>query len=46
MLVGKWVVVNYWAEWCGPCREEIPELNALYHEIYKDNQLLGCRREF
>jgi len=26
---GKWVIVNYWAEWCAPCREEIPELNAL-----------------
>jgi len=24
-----WLVVNYWAEWCGPCRHEIPELNAL-----------------
>ena len=30
-LAGKWVVVNYWAEWCKPCREEIPELNELYH---------------
>lgn len=28
--LGKWVVVNYWAEWCAPCRQEIPELNALY----------------
>jgi thiol-disulfide isomerase/thioredoxin len=27
---GKWVVINYWAEWCAPCRHEIPELNALY----------------
>jgi thiol-disulfide isomerase/thioredoxin len=34
---GRWsewdesfVVVNYWAEWCAPCREEIPELNALW----------------
>ena len=28
--LGKWVVINYWAEWCAPCRQEIPELNALY----------------
>lgn len=25
----EWLVVNYWAEWCGPCRHEIPELNEL-----------------
>ncbi|MFK8020795.1 MAG: TlpA family protein disulfide reductase [Pseudomonadales bacterium] len=25
----EWLVVNYWATWCGPCREEIPELNEL-----------------
>ncbi|MCH8499608.1 MAG: TlpA family protein disulfide reductase [Marinobacter sp.] len=28
-LRGDWVFVNYWAEWCLPCLEEIPELNAL-----------------
>lgn len=28
-LRGQWVLVNYWAEWCKPCREEIPELNAV-----------------
>ena len=26
---GRWLVINYWAEWCAPCREEIPELNQL-----------------
>lgn len=25
---GRWLVINYWAEWCKPCREEIPQLNA------------------
>ncbi len=27
---GKWIVINYWATWCKPCYEEIPQLNALY----------------
>ncbi|HSC83290.1 MAG TPA: TlpA disulfide reductase family protein [Pseudomonas sp.] len=34
-LEGQWLVINYWAEWCGPCRTEIPELNHL------DDQLQG-----
>lgn len=25
----RWTVINYWAIWCKPCREEIPELNRL-----------------
>jgi thiol-disulfide isomerase/thioredoxin len=26
---GQWLVINYWAQWCAPCRSEIPELNGL-----------------
>ncbi|MDE0065226.1 MAG: TlpA disulfide reductase family protein [Gammaproteobacteria bacterium] len=29
-LSGRWLLVNYWAEWCAPCRDEIPELNELH----------------
>ena len=27
----RWLVVNYWAEWCSPCRDEMPVLNELHH---------------
>ena len=33
---GKWVLVNYWATWCPPCLDEIPDLIAL-HENKKNN---------
>ena len=31
-LRGKPVVLNFWATWCVPCREEMPELEQLYRE--------------
>lgn len=37
---GKTLLVNYWAEWCKPCREEIPELNQLASDSEK-LQVLG-----
>lgn len=27
---GKWIFINYWASWCKPCYEELPELNKFY----------------
>ena len=34
---GKWLVLNYWATWCPPCLEEIPEL-VLFHEQHKKDK--------
>ncbi len=28
-MADRWLIVNYWATWCGPCIKEIPELNHL-----------------
>jgi len=36
---GRYVLADFWASWCGPCRQEIPNLIALY-EKYKEKEFL------
>ena len=33
---GDWVLVNVWASWCDPCRDEAPELQRFYREHRND----------
>jgi len=38
---GQWIIINYWADWCKPCIEEVPELNRFYSQYKKEYQLLA-----
>ncbi len=42
---GKWVLVNFWATWCPPCLEEIPDLISLY-EDRNDVMIIGIAMDY
>jgi len=31
-FLGRWLIVNYWADWCPPCIKEMPELENFYND--------------
>ena len=42
---GRWQLINYWASWCGPCRVEMPWLDAVHAESRGRYEVVGIALE-
>jgi thiol-disulfide isomerase/thioredoxin len=38
-FAGKVIYIDFWASWCGPCREETPAMKKLYSKFKEDDRL-------
>ena len=44
-LKGKFILIDFWATWCGPCRKAIPELNEFAKKFGKKLVVIGISDE-
>ncbi len=44
-MAGKFVLIDFWATWCGPCKKAIPEMNKFHEEFKNDLVVIGLSDE-